>query len=129
MTTTVHNLEEHVRGDDGTITVTHTADGDLTGAEIRATWREEPEIIGGAVATGTVVYERANLAAGGSAAEIALLTTTSFAIYRVAANTSGLAISTGQRARLHYDVEIITAAGLRHTVLIGTQYVRADVTT
>lgn len=119
MSTTRQNLDDLTRGDDLTVTVTYTADGDISAAQVSATWRDQ---------SGAAVFTRRNLAAGGGAAQIAMLSASQFAIYIVPANTSGLAIGEGGAVTLRYDVQVTTAAGLVHTILQGTHTIVGDVT-
>lgn len=121
MSATVSNFPDLQRGDDYTRVFTYTGDGDLTAAQITATWRD----LGGGV-----IFTRKNLAAGGAANQIAMTTPASgiFTVYIVPANTSGLLLPPGGSQTLRYDVQITTAAGLVHTVFTGTHRILADET-
>lgn len=107
-----YDFPQFMRGDTFTLTVTYTQDGDLTGASITATFRDEND---------AVVFTRRNAAAGGGATEINITVAASgiFVVYIVPANTTGLLLATGETRRLSYDVQLTTSGSAVRTVLQG----------
>lgn len=117
-------LNEMARGDDFKLRVTYAIDGDLSDAQIRATWcRQDVD------SEGAAIFTLANDEAGGSTSQIEVIDGPGgvFDVKVSGANwSSWTTLRSGDRRECTMDVEVVFADGRRRTPILGRQWVFGD---